>query len=339
VKIAIVNDSVMATEVLRRIVVSVPDYQVAWCAKNGAEAIMHCNHLVPDLILMDLIMPVMDGVEATRRIMETRPCPILVVTATVSGRSSAVFKAMGAGALDVVATPVVGANPQNEMGHDLLKKISLIHKLKGGVSPGHNPNAVNNGIKPSVVNDNCLIALGCSTGGPQAIFEILSSFPQNINAAIVIIQHMDKKFTAGLVAWLNKQLSLPIRLIAEGDRLKKGVVMLPHTNSHLIIKRDLSMGYSAEPHDNFYHPSIDVFFKSTALNWHGPIVAALLTGMGRDGAFGLQALNKRGCKTICQDQESSVVFGMPKAAIELKAADEILPLKDIGPRILKMLPS
>ena len=134
-KIAIVNDSVMATEVLRRIVVSTKDYEVLWCAKNGAEAIMHCHHSIPDLILMDLMMPVMDGVEATRRIMLSTPCPILVVTSTVSGHSSEVFRAMGAGALDVVATPVTGANPDNYMGQDLLKKIALIRRLKGPNSP------------------------------------------------------------------------------------------------------------------------------------------------------------------------------------------------------------
>ena len=338
-KIAIVNDSVMATEVLRRIV-STKNYEVLWCAKNGAEAIMNCHHSIPDLILMDLMMPVMDGVEATRRIMRSTPCPILVVTSTVSGHSSEVFRAMGAGALDVVATPVTGANPDNDMGQDLLKKIALIRRLKGPTGPQQPTfTAKKLPVTTKQTNNDYLITLGCSTGGPQAILEILSSFPANLNAAIVVIQHMDKQFTPGLVSWLGKQLTIPVHLIEEGDCLKKGVVMLPSTNNHIIMTPKKTLHYSPEPLDNFYHPSIDVFFESTVLHWHGPIIAALLTGMGRDGARGLLSIKKQGGTTISQDKKTSVVYGMPKAAIELNAATTVLPLHEIGKHILNLLPS
>jgi len=329
----------MATEVLRRIVSSRPEHQIVWCAKNGAEAVMGCGHEIPDLILMDLMMPVMDGVEATRRIMALTPCPILIVTSSVSGHAPEVFRAMGAGALDVVATPVIGTAPQDDMGGDLLKKISLIEKL---TSPGKKSNitaakSLNDGRAKR--NKEHLIALGCSTGGPQAILEILAHLSADIQAAVVVIQHMDKRFTAGLVSWLAKQLTIPVRRIREGQRLKKGVVMIPDTNKHLRLEEDLKLSYTSEPEDNFYHPSIDVFFNSAAKYWPGPITAALLTGMGRDGAAGLATLHKRGCATIAQDKESSIVFGMPKAAIELGAAREILPLQEIGPRIREKIPS
>lgn len=340
-KIGIVNDSVMASEILRRIVSSEKDYKIIWMAENGAEAIMHCNYETPDLILMDLMMPVMDGVEATRRIMKSTPCAILVVTATVTGHSSKVFEAMGAGALDAVATPIIGTGSSEDGGSELLRKIDLICKLIGckkKVKKDTQKIDAPASASPNQSKDRYLVVFGCSTGGPQALLEILSTFPANLNAAVVVIQHMDKRFTSGLVDWLNKQIHLPVQIIQEGDRPKIGTVLLPDTDNHITMTASTSLSYSKAPTENFYHPSADVFFNSAAKSWYGKIIGVLLTGMGKDGAQGLLAIKERGWHTIVQDQESSIVFGMPKAAIQLNAATEILPLKNIGARILELLP-
>jgi len=338
-KIGIVNDSVMATEVLRRIVSSCPDHQLLWLAADGAEAVSRCQEALPDLVLMDLLMPVMDGVMATRRIMKNTPCAILIVTSSVTGNASMVFEAMGAGALDVVATPVLGQDGLNTATNELLRKIELIGKLIGCSARKSKPHRhPTREIKaPSRRKDPTMIAIGASTGGPQALTAVLSQLPADFPAAVVIIQHMDKKFTHGLASWLNQQIAMPVKVIVEKERPYRGLVQIPSTDHHLILNTNGTLSYTVKPVDNFYHPSIDVFFQSLTKNWHGPIIGVLLTGMGRDGAAGLLSLKEEGHHTIAQDEESSIVYGMPKAAKQLDAAKEILPLNEIGARIKTLM--
>ncbi len=336
-KIGIVNDSVMAAEVLRRIVVSSPDHQLLWLAANGAEAVDRCREALPDLVLMDLMMPVMDGVMATRRIMKQSPCAILIVTASVTGNASKVFEAMGVGALDVVATPVLGPDGMHAAAHELLRKIDMIGKLIGCTPRALARDKGRESKTPHHRKDPTLVAIGASTGGPQALTAVLSQFPADLPAAVVIIQHMDKKFTHGLASWLNQQVAMPVRVIRDKDRPHKGVVQVPSTEHHLVMAAKGTLAYSKEPVDNFYHPSVDVFFQSLTKNWSGKIIGVLLTGMGRDGAGGLLALKEEGHHTIAQDEETSVVYGMPKAARQLNAALEILPLHEIGARIVALV--
>ena len=337
-RIGIVNDSVMALEVLRRIVSSCPDHLILWLAANGAEAVNCCRESLPDLVLMDLMMPVMDGVMATRCIMKDTPCAILVVTSSVTGNASMVFEAMGVGALDVVATPVLGQDGSNIATNELLRKIELIGKLIGCSPKKSILRQPTGSAKPlNRRQDPTLVAIGASTGGPQALTAVLSQLPADLPAAVVIIQHMDKKFTHGLASWLNQQVALPVKVLNEKDRPYRGMVQIPCTDNHLIMTSNGTLSYTVAPVDNFYHPSVDVFFQSVAKHWHGPIIGVLLTGMGRDGAAGLLSIKKGGHHTIAQDEETSVVYGMPKAAQQLNAAKEILPLHQIGPRLKTLL--
>ncbi len=336
-RIGIVNDSVMAAEVLRRIVGSRPEHQLLWVAENGAEAVLRCQETLPDLVLMDLLMPVMDGVEATRRIMRQSPCAILIVTASVIGNASLVYEAMGAGALDVVATPVLGADGMQTAASELLRKIETIGKLIGLSS---RPLSRQRSREKKVANrfsDPPLVAIGASTGGPQALTAVLSALPAEFPAAVVIVQHMDKKFTHGLAAWLKQQIPMSVKVIVDKDRPQKGQVLVPSTEHHVVMARNGALAYSEEPSDNFYHPSVDVFFNSVSKHWHGKVVGVLLTGMGRDGAAGLLSLKDEGHHTIAQDEATSVVYGMPKAAMQLDAAREILPLHEIGPRVMSLV--
>ena len=336
-RIGIVNDMPMAVEALRRVVAGVPEYQTAWIAYNGAEAVAKSAADPPDLILMDLIMPVMDGVEATRRIMQQSPCPILVVTATVSGNASKVFDAMGHGALDAVNTPVLGLSGKAEGDSALLIKIATIGKLIGkhrepaAAKPARMP------LHPAVADSTTLIAIGASTGGPLVIGKILAGLPPALQAAVVIIQHVDVEFAPGLASWLSEQSSLPVRTANEGDTPAKGKALLAATNDHLILTKSLSVSYTRDPKEFSYRPSADVFFKSVAAYWPGNAMGVLLTGMGRDGGHGLLAMRNRGWHTIAQDRETSIVYGMPKMAAELNAAVEILPAEAIAPAIMKQL--
>lgn len=333
-RIAIVNDMKMTTEMLRRIVNSLPSHQLAWVAYDGKEAVEKCARDRPDLILMDLIMPVMDGVEATRIIMHESPCAILIVTATVSGNASKVFEAMGFGALDVVKTPSMSEETKVVDSRELLTKIERIGMLIGKPAKiASEQEAFPKALHPP------LLLIGTSTGGPKALVELLSHLTSHPPFAMVIIQHVDEQFSEGLAQWLTKETGITVKIAEEGMQPQEGIALLAGRNDHLMMKKGGGLFYTEDPVDNPYRPSVDVFFTSVATHWPKKAtdkgLALLLTGMGADGAKGMKALRDAGWSTIAQDEESSVVFGMPKAAIAIGAAGEVLPLSEIAPAVLK----
>lgn len=331
-RIGIVNDLPIAVEALRRVLASVPEYEVAWIAVDGAEAVERCRCDRPDMVLMDLIMPVMDGVEATRRIMLESPCAILVVTATVDGNISKVFDAMGYGALDAVNTP---ATDKPGGADNLLKKIAIVGQLidtpylKTAAMTGGQPER-----KTASRDEPFVVAIGASTGGPAALCEIAAALPGDFNAAVVIVQHVDKAFAPGLVTWLRDKSSLPVALAEDNAALQPGSIIVAGTNDHLVMTASQRVCYTPDPPELNYRPSVNVFFHSLAVHWAKPGVAVLLTGMGQDGGDGLLTLRQQQWHTIAQDEATSVVYGMPKAAAELNAAKEILPVDRIAPAII-----
>jgi chemotaxis response regulator CheB len=335
VRIGIVNDVFTAAEGLRRVVIDIPDHSVAWIAREGVEAVEKCRQDTPDLILMDLLMPVMDGVEATRRIMAATPCAILVVTATIEGNSSKVFEALGAGALDAVQTPLLGVNGHGEAANALKFKIeALRRRIHGAKAPTNGNKAVK--AVPHLIPDGaeCLVAIGASAGGPAAISAILTAMRPDFPACIVLVQHIDAQFAPSMVSWLNGQSGVPVRLARHGERPQKGIALMAGTNDHLAFIDSHTLGYTTEPRDCNYRPSVDVFLESVVRHWRGEVVGVLLSGMGRDGAHGLKSLRDRGALTIAQDSASSAVYGMPKAAAELDAAAKIVPLDEISAELM-----
>ncbi|MGX5830181.1 chemotaxis-specific protein-glutamate methyltransferase CheB [Mesorhizobium sp. 43Arga] len=332
-RIGIVNDMPMAVELLRRLVVSTREHQVAWMATNGREAVEACRRDRPDLILMDLAMPEMDGVEATRRIMAETPCSILLVTASIEANVAGVYEAMGHGALDAVDIPSVGidGNPSSQSARLLTNKIATIGKLVlDAPSKANGPMSV--AAHPS---PRRLVAIGASAGGPAAVAAVLSAFPVDFGGAIVLVQHLDAQFIPGLADWLGHHTPLPIRAAREKDRPQAGTVLIASSEDHLVFKSAQQLGYTSSPRDNVYRPSVDVFFESAAQWWPGSVIGVLLTGMGRDGARGLRQLRDKGHLTIAQDEATSAVYGMPKAAAAIGAAVDILPLSAIGSRVIE----
>jgi two-component system response regulator WspF len=335
-RIAIVNDTATATEAMRRVIGSVPGYQLAWVAADGAGAVERCKRDTPDLILMDLIMPVMDGAEATRRIMAHTPCAILIVTASLQGHRAKVFEALGAGALDVVQTPILGGNGQLEGAAKLKFKIDAVGPLVAGATGALDvPSRTAAPHRPD--KSLGLVAIGASAGGPAALAAILSGLPRDFPAAMVIIQHLDEQFVPALAGWLNERSALAVRAARQGDWPQAGAALVAATNDHLVLLSPHSLGYTSEPRDCCYRPSVDVFFESVVRHWKGKVAGALLTGMGRDGARGLKALRNAGSLTIAQDSASCMVYGMPKAAVELDAAMEILPLNQIAKGLVNFI--
>jgi len=337
-RVGIVNDLRIACEVLARTVRSLPGFTVAWTAHDGREAIQMCAENLPDIVLMDLIMPNMDGAQATREIMKATPCVVLVVTSSVTAHRDLVFAAMGYGALDAVTTPVMGKDGELA-GDDALKqklkmvsrlvmvpkpvKVSPLAKFRPHAlahTPGHTP----------------ILAIGTSTGGPQALGEVLSALPAEFPAAVLIVQHIDAHFAPGFAEWLQQHCVLPIRLAHGGEEAAAGTVWLAGREKHMYLDDAGRIVLSEEPANLHFRPSIDVLFTSLAECTRQQRVGVLLTGMGSDGAEGLLTLRKSGAHTIAQDALSSVVYGMPKMAAERSAATEILPLNAIGPRVVKL---
>ncbi|WP_421903842.1 chemotaxis response regulator protein-glutamate methylesterase [Maridesulfovibrio sp.] len=323
-RIGIVNDQASAVDVLKKVIVDA-GHEVAWIAHNGEKAVEKCCADVPDLVLMDLIMPVLDGAGATQAIMQKCPCPVLIVTASIEGNSTKVFEAMGAGALDVATTPRQD-NGSIEGGSDLLAKISVIGKLHGNKKERavHKP-------APKVRMVPPLLAIGSSTGGPSALATLLGALPEDFPAAIAIAQHVDGNFSENLAQWLDSQTGLKVELARSGMVMQAGKAVIAPGDRHMRMGPGGIVELSRGPGENLYVPSVDVLFESLCCaGFPSNSAAVLLTGMGADGARGMCDLRNSGWMTVAQDKESSVVWGMPGAAVKMGAAREICSIEDMA---------
>jgi two-component system response regulator WspF len=333
-KIGIANDLPIAVEALKRALAQTPLHRVIWVAQNGQDAVRACAAQRPDLILMDLLMPLMDGVEATRQIMTHTPCAILIVTASVGANAWRTFEAMGYGALDAVDTPDFMSGDRQHGSTALLAKIDIIGRLIGDRSGW--PADIAATRQSASGHGEALLAIGASAGGPSALSKILATLPADFPGAVVIVQHVDKEFAPGMAEWLDGQSRIPVRIAHEGDAPRRGLVLLAGTNDHICLKTATQLAYTEKPIDYVYRPSVDVLFESISRLWVGQAVGVLLTGMGRDGAVGLKAMRTKGHHTIAQDKASSAVYGMPKAAAAIDAAVDIVALDLIAPRLIDL---
>lgn len=323
-------------DVLRRAVAVKPEYRIVWIVTSGTEAVRRCAKDTPDLILMGLSLEGIDGVEATRRIMASTPCAIVAVTVSVRSDALRVFEAMGHGALDAIDMPDLDSKGPRSSAL-FLSKIAGIsrliadkNRLESIQKSGHHTSS--NGAR-----NNRLVAFGASAGGPAALAAILGGLPKDFPAAVVIVQHVDEKTAPGMAEWLGQHAAIPVRVAVEGDHPTAGSALIAATSDHLTLKTPDQLGYTTQPRDYVYRPSVDVFFHSVSRLWAGEAVGVLLTGMGRDGALGLKALRDQGRHTIAQDEATSTVYGMPKAAATLGAAVDVLPMDRIASRLVDIV--
>lgn len=336
-KIGIVNDTPMMVEVLRRVIAESGRHELVWIARDGEQAVQMCAWQLPDVVLMDLLMPKVDGAEATRRIMEATPCPILVVTSDMDTSADKIYEAMGHGALDATQTPaLIGAAGKRDAAA-LIEKIDNLGRLAPEmvslpVRAGR-PEAMAPAQPADRESLPPLVAVGASAGGPAALATLLRAIPQGFAGAMVIVQHIDAAFAPGMAQWLQQQSVLKVGLAQEGQAPQRGAVLLAASNRHLVVKDGGRLGYVEGAPNDVYRPSVDVFFHSIVRHWPGKVAGLLLTGMGRDGAAGLKALRDSGAHTIAQDQKSCAVYGMPKAAVALNAAVEVLPVTGMAARL------
>ena len=338
-RVAIVNDLRIATEALRSVLVA-GGHQVAWTALDGKESVVRAKTDPPELILMDLVMPIMDGAEATRQIRITAKIPILVVTSSVAANFDLATKAMSHGALDVVLLPTIKDDPAKD-GSSLLKRLKNIQninihteKISSAMMqklpyPPTQPYPPYPSMGALSQNEIKLVVIGGSTGGPAAFEKIVLGLGSKSDAAFIFLQHIGGEFCESFAKWLGRPGYLPLSIAQPGEKPTPGKILLANSDRHLIMKRDGSLDYSIEPTEIPFLPSVDVFMESLALNWKGVGIAGILTGIGRDGAKGLLALHQKGWTTFAQDEATSVVHGMPKAAADLGAAKYILPIDQV----------
>ncbi|MBE9184057.1 chemotaxis-specific protein-glutamate methyltransferase CheB [Microcoleus sp. LEGE 07076] len=356
IKVLLVEDSPVATIVLKRILNSAPEIQVVGTACNGLEALELIPNLQPQVICTDLNMAQMNGLEFTQEVMKKYPRPILIISASVQAKDTQnVFELMKAGALDVFPKPIGGlASDYDRLANELIAKVKVLsgvkvftrHQRLGSIEKSDRPipkinqlSMQNYQLSSGTLKSQTikLLAVGASTGGPQALHSIISQFPANLPVPVICIQHISEGFLQGLVEWLGCESKLPVKIAGLGEFPQAGIVYFPPEKRHLELDYQGRFIYSEAASEAGHCPSVTVTFKSVA-NFYGRAAAGvLLTGMGRDGAEGMLAIARLGGLTIAQDEGSCVVFGMPKEAIALGAAQYILPVSAIAPLLLAKL--
>jgi two-component system chemotaxis response regulator CheB len=341
IRVLVVDDSAVMRKLLTALLSRDPGVEVVATALDGAVALRKVAHLRPDVVTLDLEMPGMDGIEVLREIMDRSPVPVVVVSAHTQRGAAASVTAMAMGAVDVVAKPRVAPGAGLEaMADELLAKLKAVAGRKWRRPPGPaSARRPAGGHGAGLARQ--VVAIGVSTGGPAALAYLLPRLPADLKAAIVVVQHMPEGgFTEMLARRLAQGCGLDVREARDGDALRDGQVLVAPGGRHLRVGRRphgaLALVGGGEPVCG-HRPSADVLFHSVAEEFGSRGMGVLLTGMGEDGAAGLQAIREALGQTLAQDEESSVVFGMPRAAIARGAVQQVLPLEKIPAAIVSGL--
>ena len=388
IRVLVVEDSLTMQAVLAEVLTTDPAIEIVGVANNGREGVRLAHGLKPDVITMDIRMPVMDGFEATRLIMQECPTRIVVVSASVNSPDLNIsFNAIKAGALDVVEKPAGGGANFEIISERLISAVKLMSEVQvvrqrrpaGGTSSGIHPApsftnpsqpniatgsgyysaqrasatgfipavpASESGLSRAIADPNsppkaphgtpAILAVGSSTGGPAALSVFLKGLPANLPVPVVIVQHITSGFARGLVDWLQTECSLPLHIGTQDQRIYPGEVYFAPDDHHMVVYRRGILGLTSTPQVSYVRPSATVLFESVAANYANQALGVILTGMGNDGASGLKTIRDAGGTTFSQDQATCVVYGMPKAAVELDAVDYVLSLPTIAGQIRRI---
>jgi two-component system chemotaxis response regulator CheB len=345
-RVLVADDSATVRKRVVDTLASDPDIELVGEAEDGRRAVELCRLHRPDIITMDMMMPVMNGLAATEHIMAHHPTPILIVSASINrGELFKIYDALAAGAIDVLEKPT-GEELEGVWERRLLSAVKLVAKIKvithlrARLEPQRRrqsdvPARLHHPGRSARPLD--VIAVGASTGGPGAIVEVLRKLPAYFQVPVLIVLHMNEPFGSAFTEWLDRQLDRQVFSPDNGTAVDsaRGRVVVAPCGKHLVV-RDGRMFLTLEGERHSCRPSVDVLFESIAENYGASSAACLLTGMGRDGAFGLLKIRNAGGVTIAQDEASSVVYGMPREAMILGAATHVLPIGDIGPRLVAL---
>jgi two-component system chemotaxis response regulator CheB len=353
-RILVVEDSLTTRRQFSEILAADPDLEVVGEAEDGKRAIELCDQLRPDVITLDMVLPVMSGLAATEYIMAYMPTPILIVSASTNrGELFKTYDALAAGAVDVLEKPTVD-DVDGIWGRrfvaaiKLIAGIKVITHLRARLSGTERTVAALQEYRATSVapmrnnrhqsQHRGLVAIGASTGGPAAIVKVLRALPPGLRVPVLFVLHIDEPFAAAFAEWLDNQTPHRVAYARDRDPIDslRGQVIMAPPGRHLSVA-GARLRLSTDPPRHSCRPSVDVLFESLAVDQGAEIVACLLTGMGRDGAAGLLAIRRAGGFTVAQDESTSVIYGMPREAVLLDAAQMVLPLDQIGPQIVKLL--
>jgi two-component system chemotaxis response regulator CheB len=360
-RVLVVDDSELQRNLLAALLDADPGLTVVGRAVDGPEAIRHAATLRPDVITIDLRMPGMDGIEATRRIMQETPTPVVMIAAGVSPEDRRLAgEALAAGVLAIVPKPAPGPHGARAAAElvETVKRMAQVRVIRrwsperiatgqlrppsgtngtAQLRPSPGPATTGQLGTPPVALPRSLevVAIGASTGGPQALQAILTRLPATFGLPVIVVQHIAAGFAASVVDWLAPQCPLPFQIARAGTRLDQPGIYLAPTGQHLVVQGK-ALGLTDEPPVRGHRPSATILFRSVAASFGARAAGVLLTGMGDDGAAGLAELKRAGGVTIAQDEASSVVFGMPAAAIALGVVDHILPPQQIPALLLRL---
>jgi two-component system chemotaxis response regulator CheB len=345
--VLVVDDSLTTRKRLIEALAGAPDLEVVGEAADGRDGVALCSALRPDLVTMDMVMPVMSGLAATEQIMARFPTPILVVSASADrAEAGSTFDALAAGAVDVLHKPGPG-EPAARWAERLraaarmAARIPVIRRPRARRAlPATARREPERGLAPRgdveparAPGKRSLVALGGSTGAPAAVAGILERLPSSFPLPILLVIHLSPLFSASFADWLAGRSRLRVRVAADGDPIAAGVVLLAPPERHMIL-RDGRVRLTNDPERHSCRPSVDVLFESVAQEVGRAVIACLLSGMGADGAAGLAAIRRAGGDTVAQDEETSEIWGMPGAAVKLGAAARVLPIGAIAPALI-----
>ena len=343
IRVLVVEDTPSMCKVITSILNSDPHILVAGIAQNGQEAVELVAKIKPDIITMDIHMPVMDGCEATKQIMAYNPTPILIISASVfTGELNKAFKSISYGALDMVDKRDLALGADQSCIELFIEKIKFLSKIK----VVHHPLAKlelkwNKDIKVREIHKENglgrLLAIVSSTGGPEALSKILKKIPKEFPCGIVIVQHISSGFDAGLAEWLASECRIKVKLAADREPIEPGTAYISPCDLQMRVEEGGRIRLFDELPRGGQRPSGDVLLESVAKVYGEKALAVILTGMGRDGAAGMKAVKDARGLTIAQDEKSCVVFGMPRAAVEIGAVDKVLPIDKIAEEIMAAL--
>jgi two-component system chemotaxis response regulator CheB len=341
IRVLVVEDSLTVRKRLVEVIAGDADLTVVGEAADGRQAIALCQSLRPDVITLDMIMPVMTGLAATEHIMAYCPTPIIVVSSSTNrGELFQTYQALAAGAVDVLDKPS-GAEVDDRWERKLLSTLKLVARIKVITHPRARLGsraAIRAAVEAPAGGPHQLIVIGASTGGPHAVVEVLRHLPGHFPLPVLLVIHIGAPFGASFAEWLDRQLSLRVTTAVDGEPLPAvgaARVVIAPPDRHLVVRGE-QLRLTGDPERHSCRPSVDSLFESVAREHGAHTIACLLTGMGRDGAEGMRAIQRAGGLTIAQDEATSVVFGMPREAIALGAADRVLPLPEIGPTLAQL---
>lgn len=342
IRVLVVDDSTLVRKIITDILERDPDIKVVGTANNGKTAIFRNQELNPDVITMDIEMPILDGLAALKHIMSTNPKPVIMMSVLTQTGADATFKALEHGAVDFIPKPsTLLSMTVDEIGDLLISKIKTVYKSKVGALVTRSVDTVP--IIPqrdARTESDKIIAIGTSTGGPSALINVFKKFTRKFPAPVLVVQHMPEGFTAAFSKRLNDSSVLKVKEAEDGDVVLPGHGYVAPGHSHMkIVKKGSGFQlkvYKAEKVSG-HMPSIDVLFDSVAQELGNKSIGVIMTGMGRDGAEGLLKIKKSGGHTIAQNEETSIVFGMNRVAVEMGGVNEVVPLDEITARIIRKI--